>query len=225
MKNSMMKRLVALCSCCGIATTCAFAVQTVEKNIQVYYTGIKLVVDGVQITPKDANGSTVEPFTYNGATYLPVRAVGDAIGKQVRWDGNTQTVYIGDDLGQSVFLMDACPPYETSGYSDETFEMGGQTYGHGFCLSSTDGYALFNLNGRYTTLEFDIGHMDGYRMKEGIYEIFLDGQLVKTISMDAEDRVQHISIPLNYALQMKIQGAFSEVYYDIYYGFANITLK
>ena len=224
MKNSMIKRLVALCSCCGIATTCAFAVQTVGKNIQVYYTGIKLVVDGVQITPKDANGSTVEPFTYNGTTYLPVRAVGDAIGKQVRWDGNTQTVYIGDDLGQSTFLMDACPPYETSFmyYSDGTFEMGGQTYGHGFSLNSIYGYALINLNGQYTTLEFDVGHKDGNDMKEGIYEIFLDGQLVKTVSMDAEDRVQHISIPLNRALQMKIQGASSG---STYYGFANITLK
>ena len=60
------------------------------------YDNIKLVIDGATITPKDANGSTVEPFIYNGTTYLPVRAVGNALGKQVSWDGKTKTVYLGD---------------------------------------------------------------------------------------------------------------------------------
>lgn len=32
-------------------------------------------VIGVKIEPKDATGETVEPFIYNGTTYLPVRAI------------------------------------------------------------------------------------------------------------------------------------------------------
>lgn len=57
-----------------------------QMNIPVTYNNIKVVVDGKQlITDK-------EPFIYDGTTYLPVRAVGEAVGKNVGWDGVTQTV-------------------------------------------------------------------------------------------------------------------------------------
>lgn len=57
--------------------------------------GVKIVVDGQKLNPTDANGNTVEPFIYNGTTYLPVRAVANAFGKAVYWDGPNYTVYLG----------------------------------------------------------------------------------------------------------------------------------
>lgn len=66
------------------------------KTLDVAYMDIKLVVDGAPITPTDVNGNIVEPFAYQGTTYLPVRAVGEALGKEVTWDGNTNTVYVGE---------------------------------------------------------------------------------------------------------------------------------
>lgn len=57
--------------------------------------GIKIVLDGEELTPKDVNGNTVEPIIYNGTTYLPVRAIAEAIGKPVYWDGPNYTVYLG----------------------------------------------------------------------------------------------------------------------------------
>ena len=62
--------------------------------------GIKIVVDGQKINPKDANGNKVEPFIYNGTTYLPVRAIADALGKEVYWDGPNYTVYLGEMNGR-----------------------------------------------------------------------------------------------------------------------------
>ncbi len=61
--------------------------------------GIKIVIDGQKINPTDANGNVVEPIIYNGTTYLPVRAVANAIGKAVYWDGPNYTVYLGDMNG------------------------------------------------------------------------------------------------------------------------------
>jgi hypothetical protein len=49
----------------------------------------------VLIQPKDANGKVVEPFISDGTTYLPVRAVCQALGKDIIWDGDTNSVYIG----------------------------------------------------------------------------------------------------------------------------------
>lgn len=65
------------------------------QSISVLYSDIKIVLDGKPLTPTDANGNVVEPFSHNGTTYLPVRAIANAFGKEVSWDGNTSTVTIG----------------------------------------------------------------------------------------------------------------------------------
>ncbi|MDP4182776.1 MAG: copper amine oxidase N-terminal domain-containing protein, partial [Bacillota bacterium] len=77
-----------------VLTTTVFAAP-VAKNVQLFFNNIKIYVDDSAVTPKDAQGNTVEPFVYNGTTYLPVRAVSNALGKNVEWDGKTSSVYIG----------------------------------------------------------------------------------------------------------------------------------
>jgi len=65
------------------------------ENISVTYRDIRLVINGRELIPKDSNGNIVEPFTYKGTTFLPVRAVSEALGWPVNWDGGSSTVYIG----------------------------------------------------------------------------------------------------------------------------------
>ena len=69
--------------------------QEIYKNVAIAYNNIKICLDGTYLEPKDANGNKVEPFTLDGTTYLPVRAVASAFGKEVDWDGETNTVYLG----------------------------------------------------------------------------------------------------------------------------------
>ena len=57
-----------------------------------------VVVDGVTRTFADANGKTVYPRLYSGSTYLPVRAVGELMGKTVAWDGGAGTVTLSGGL-------------------------------------------------------------------------------------------------------------------------------
>ena len=71
------------------------AADEIYQTVQIAYNNIKICLDGTFIEPKDAAGNTVEPFTMNGTTYLPVRAVAGAFGKEVGWDEATQTVYLG----------------------------------------------------------------------------------------------------------------------------------
>lgn len=51
-----------------------------------------VIVDGTKRTFADANGKTVYPLLYSGSTYLPVRAIGELMGKTVSWDAATSTV-------------------------------------------------------------------------------------------------------------------------------------
>jgi hypothetical protein len=76
----------------------AIAAMADNKTITVSYNDIKLIIDEKPVTPKDATGKVVEPFIYEGTTYLPVRAVAEALGKDVKWDPATSTVIIS---GQS----------------------------------------------------------------------------------------------------------------------------
>lgn len=65
-----------------------------EKQANLVYNDIKITVNGERIIPKDANGKTIEPFIIDGTTYLPVRAVAEALNLDVSWDANTSTAIL-----------------------------------------------------------------------------------------------------------------------------------
>lgn len=226
MKQKWIHRAGALMLCGALlGGTAALAAGVTYKTIQVLYSDISLVVDGVPITPKDANGVEVEPFVYNGTTYLPVRAVGEAIGKQVTWDGNTQTVYIGEAPGAEEYLSVVCPPYQEKGYyGDETFSMDGISYhANSFYFGYNNSNALFNLNGQYSSLEVTVGHLDGTADAESTINIYLDGVYSQSITLEPEEMSKTITIPLKKALQLKLELEGSP-YYDCDVGFANAKL-
>lgn len=70
------------------------------KQLTAYYTSggktISIYINGTKLTPKDGNGKVVDPFTVDGTTYLPVRAIAEALGKDVKWDGAAASVKIDD---------------------------------------------------------------------------------------------------------------------------------
>ena len=66
-----------------------------NENISVAFNDIRIMVNGSKVSPTDAQGREIEPFVYNGTTYLPVRAVADALGQDVAWEAETQTVWVG----------------------------------------------------------------------------------------------------------------------------------
>lgn len=65
---------------------------TGRQTVEVNYNNIKVTMNGEAVALVDANGAAVEPFAINGTTYLPVRAVANALGLDVGWDQETATV-------------------------------------------------------------------------------------------------------------------------------------
>lgn len=72
----------------------AAKVQNVSAQICDEFT---VVVDGVKQNFTDANGRTTYPMLYNGSTYLPLRSIGQLMGKSVTWDGSTKTVTLSSN--------------------------------------------------------------------------------------------------------------------------------
>ncbi len=191
-----------------------FAKQKFE-TIEVEYNNIKVYKDNVLCELKDANGSTIEPFIYNGTTYMPVRGTANLADMQVTWDGATQSVYLWDEMvpGGTPFL-EVCPPYDESNCytylatEGQSFEMSGEKYSNGFAFRDNwggkNGNALFNLNGKYSTIECTIGHAVGQNSKS--VSFIVDGRTVKEVELEDEALPKTVSIPVNYGLQLKIVG-------------------
>ncbi len=104
-KDKIKGFISGVCVALVISSGAVFA-DSISKTVTAVYNNIKIVIDGKEITPKDANGTTVEPFIIDGTTYLPVRAVSEALGKEVSWDGNTNTVYIGEKPAKEFYELD-----------------------------------------------------------------------------------------------------------------------
>lgn len=208
---------------CGTAVA---ANNIITQKMEVNYMGIKLVVNGVEVTPTDANGTAVEPFTSNGTTYLPVRAVANALGQAVEWDGETRTVYIGDVPGKATSWMTKLPPYQVNeGQSyDGTdhksyFTVAGVDHAEGVTLTySKDAYkdekeanvasALWNTNCQYKTMNLTIGHM-GDSQDSVKLEVYLDGIYSTAYDLPWDAAPKTLSIPLNYSGNVKLQLVYS----------------
>ena len=110
-----MKKAVSLILAVVLVISLSVAVfaTTGTKTAELAYRGIKITLNDEEITPRDATGSVVEPFIIDGTTYLPVRAVSDALGLNVEWDGANFTVKLSEPA-EVVSLVPTADPEQTS---------------------------------------------------------------------------------------------------------------
>ncbi|RXZ78489.1 hypothetical protein EBB07_26760 [Paenibacillaceae bacterium] len=66
------------------------------KQIKAYLNhDIEIVVNGSVYTLKNESGATLVPITYENTTYLPTRAIADALGVPIVYDAKSNKVFIG----------------------------------------------------------------------------------------------------------------------------------
>ena len=78
-------------------------------------------------------------------------------------------------------------------------------------ISRARSFILFNLNNNYSELVLTFGVTDNYTTSSpSRIDFYVDGDKVKSVSVNAESMPEEITIPLNYKRQLKI---YTE-YYD-----------
>lgn len=90
----MKKRIIAsIAAISVIAGSIAAAAFGVQRTIDVTG-GVSVFMNGKELEMKDVNGNDVDAFVYDGTTYLPARAISEANGNSVAWDGEAGRVDI-----------------------------------------------------------------------------------------------------------------------------------
>ncbi len=95
------KILAGTLALCSVFTLGVIASDNVYDITAKLSGDIKVYVDKELQTFQDANGETVYPIIYNGTTYLPVRAIGGLMGKEVHWDNDTRSISLGEKFEET----------------------------------------------------------------------------------------------------------------------------
>lgn len=106
--------------------------------------------------------------------------------------------------------------------------MGSQSYTEGLVVwddeslfGGGNGYALFDLQGKYSKLEFDVGRTNEYEKENVELKVYLDGECREIYQLDAETPPKHYEVTLNYANSMKLEISGGT---RVKYGFVNMIL-
>ena len=79
-----------------MSSVLVFATSAAILNVEY---GIKLLSDGKPLILKDSVGANVDPFVYNGTTYVPLRFIANKLGRDVAWDSASNSVNISNPKG------------------------------------------------------------------------------------------------------------------------------
>lgn len=170
MKKNIVVKIFAVVFSMAILAGGAVMATNGYKTIDIFYNNIKIMIDGAEYVPTDANGNVVEPFAYNGTTYLPVRAVANAFGKDVKWDGENAIVYLGKegrmepdnslDKVQYTDYRESNPDNWLERINGTITDYNGYIYTNGYIFCVHGGYkedhniiVEFPLNGQYSILK------------------------------------------------------------------------
>jgi hypothetical protein len=197
----------------GLIAVPSFAA-TVQRTIDVF-TGVTIYVDEIRIDPRDANGNYVEPFIYNGTTYLPVRAVSEALGKPVAWDGSTYSVYIGKHSSDEPAILVQDLAWFTGGAYDRHASLTdnlGNTRNN--CIGNYKNAVardnLYKINGQYTRIAGIL--FQTYDARNGnlwgtwtTLEIYGDGKALYTASVTSGVEPIDFSVDISGVLELRIR--------------------
>ena len=96
------KRTITVLTVAGLLTAGAAAASAVRQTITAQLRpDITVEPNGSKQTLQDSQGNPIYPISYNGSTYLPIRAIGETMGLTVDWDSATQTVDLVGEVASS----------------------------------------------------------------------------------------------------------------------------
>ncbi len=125
---------------------------------------VNIKYNGEIQTMYDANGKQVFTIMYEGTTYVPVRAVSNIFGVPVDWDGETQTVLLGENDEWRKLTAEDFSRYTAENFYEGIFDVtvDGKKYETGIKAESTSKMYIANpsvyleLDNKCSELQFKV---------------------------------------------------------------------
>lgn len=137
------------------------AVSAVAANINVDMGGIRVFWDGIETDLPNARGERVEPFIYNGTTYVPLRAMAGLMGLPVAWNQQELAVYLDGERPSGTIIpasemvnYDGNKSEDRDRYVNKTYKynLKDKTYTCEEAIVHYRGEFEYMLNGHYSRL-------------------------------------------------------------------------
>lgn len=106
-RSALIFASAALAIGLGIGAVAASVVKDIKAQLRPDFT---VVIDGKIQNFKNVKGEKVYPILYEGTTYLPVRAIGELMGKTVYWYEDEKRIELTDKQAATVTDADVIVP-------------------------------------------------------------------------------------------------------------------
>lgn len=205
----------------------AFAATNLQEIKAYLNYDLAIRYDGELQTMYDANGNKVLPISYNGTTYLPIRAVGNMMGIDVGYDAENYQVLLGK-TGQAIDFIENFTPYTYTNI-DNAFlweyrhlkesanqykTIGSQTYTNMILFTSRyDCKGYYDIGGKYDTLTLSV-----YSDKDRVLKIVGDNdQVLATIEVKGSELPKEYTVKVTGVQQLCFintnnRGNYSDLY-------------
>ena len=178
--------------------------------------------------------------TIDGDIYYSESFINRTFDQIISFNADDNTIYYNTDRNHAetgetkIDLFNTNVLYEGNCYriyspSDgNSFSMGSNTYNKGFVIyddhslfGEGDGYALFDLQGKYSKISFDVGRTNEYEKQDVTLQLYLNGEYITEYNLDAESPPIPLELDLAYANNMKLLITGGS---RVKYGFTNVIL-
>lgn len=196
--------VLAMIMCMAVGAFAAVNLQEIKAYLN-YDLAIRY--DGKLQTMYDANGNQVLPISYNGTTYLPIRAVGNMMGIDVDYDAENYQVLLGK-TGRAIDFVETLTPYSSTGNyrhyreaDNKPITLGTKTYSNYIYIHNDDQRGFYDLAGKYDTLTFSV-----YSEDNEVIKVYGDNdQLLANIEIKASALPQKYSVKVTGVQQLCIE--------------------
>lgn len=167
---------------------------------------VKLTLNGAPWQAKSGE-QVMYPITYNGSTYLPVRAVAEALDIPIQWDAATKTVHIGGTSELIPILSEPYRPLSATITADEQDrKINGEDYGKVVWFSKilhSPSQFMIEPLGQYAQVVLKIG-IEGADTRI-ILENATDGSVIKSVLLTESEGLAEIEANITGVHQIRLK--------------------
>ncbi len=187
--------------------------QSTVQTVSAYLNqAIKMTLHGEAFTPQEVDGTQIKPLIYNGRSYLPVRAIAEALNIPVDWDQATKTIKLGEEppefkQPEGVSMLDY-RIYEqdlVSTIKPNFLSIHGYSFSKGLYCIEDEGFCIVSdIDVKYKNLGFNLG-MTGPGYAEVKFKNKETNQVLDSVTIREKDKIIYHELDITNADKLQIE--------------------